>query len=105
LGEKTRIDVLLVKKGLLETREKAKTTIMAGMVYVDNQKVDKPGTLVNEDLNIEVRGDVLPYVSRGGLKLEKALKSFHISLQGKKAMDIGASTGGFTDCMLQNGAS
>jgi len=105
LGEKTRIDVLLVKKGLLETREKAKTTIMAGMVYVDNQKVDKPGTLVDEDLNIEVRGDVLPYVSRGGLKLEKALKSFHISLQGKKAMDIGASTGGFTDCMLQNGAS
>jgi len=97
--------MLLVKKGLVESREKAKTTIMEGKVYVDQQKVDKPGTFIDEDLPVEIRGDLLPYVSRGGLKLEKAIKAFHIDLKEKKAMDIGASTGGFTDCMLQNGVS
>ncbi len=101
---KERLDVLLVKRKLAPSREKAKAFIMAGDVYVDNQKEDKPGTTFSDTVSIEVRGKGLRYVSRGGLKLEKAMKSFRISLEGLVCMDIGASTGGFTDCMLQNGA-
>ena len=102
---KERLDVLLVKKGLAPSREKAKAVIMAGSVYVDGQKEDKAGSVFDEEsAQIEVRGHVLPYVSRGGLKLEKALKVFPITLTDKICMDIGASTGGFTDCMLQHGA-
>lgn len=103
---KERLDVLLVKKGLAPSREKAKAVIMAGSVYVDGQKEDKAGAVFDEEsAQIEVRGHALPYVSRGGLKLEKALKVFPITLTDKICMDIGASTGGFTDCMLQNGAA
>ena len=103
---KERLDVLLVKKGLAPSREKAKAVIMAGSVYVDGQKEDKAGSVFDEEsAQIEVRGHALPYVSRGGLKLEKALKVFPITLTDKICMDIGASTGGFTDCMLQNGAT
>ena len=101
---KKRLDILVFEKGLAESREKAKAVIMAGQVYVDNQKADKCGTSYDENVKIEVRGSVLPYVSRGGLKLEKAIRYFGLDLSGKTAMDIGASTGGFTDCMLQNGA-
>ena len=101
---KKRLDILVFEKGLAESREKAKAVIMAGQVYVDNQKADKCGTSYDESAEIEVRGSVLPYVSRGGLKLEKAITAFGLDLSGKTAMDIGASTGGFTDCMLQNGA-
>jgi len=102
---KQRIDVLLVEKGFFESREKAKASIMAGIVFVDEQKVDKAGEEVSIDANIEVRGNACPYVSRGGLKLHKAINEFNIELTNKVCMDIGASTGGFTDCMLQNGAS
>lgn len=101
---KERIDVLLVEKGFFESREKAKASIMAGVVFVDEQKVDKAGEEVSVDAKIEVRGNICPYVSRGGLKLEKAINSFGVNLTDKVCMDIGASTGGFTDCMLQNGA-
>lgn len=103
---KERLDVLLVRRGLAESREKAKAVIMAGCVYVNDQKEDKAGVMFDETKisNLEVRGNTLPYVSRGGLKLAKAMKQFDISLEGKVCMDIGASTGGFTDCMLQNGA-
>ena len=101
---KKRIDVLLYEKGLAPSREKARTLIMAGCVYADNQKFDKPGDTVREDAVLEVRGNTLRYVSRGGLKLEKAMQTFPITLEGKTCADIGASTGGFTDCMLQNGA-
>ena len=104
MSNKTRLDVLLVERGLQESRQKAQTTIMSGLVFVNNQRVDKPGTAVANDAEIEVRGNVLPYVSRGGLKLEKAMKSFGLTLTGMTCADIGASTGGFTDCMLQNGA-
>ncbi|NLY43563.1 MAG: TlyA family RNA methyltransferase [Clostridiaceae bacterium] len=104
MAEKKRIDVLLMERGLVESREKAKSLIMAGQVYCDNQKVDKPGTKVPQDVPLEVRGDMLRYVSRGGLKLEKAINQFKIDVKDKVAMDIGASTGGFTDCMLQKGA-
>ena len=102
---KERLDVLLVKRGLAETREKAKTTLMAGLVLVNGQKIDKAGTMVKEDAELRVLGDALPYVSRGGLKLEKAMETFDISMEGKVAADIGASTGGFTDCALQRGAA
>ncbi|MDO4266318.1 MAG: TlyA family RNA methyltransferase [Eubacteriales bacterium] len=104
--QKKRLDVLLFERGLAGSREKAKTLIMSGIVYVNGQKEDKAGSSFPDDetLLLEVRGNVLPYVSRGGLKLEKAIKSFGISLSGFTCMDIGASTGGFTDCMLQNGA-
>mgnify|MGYP000225999688 CR=1 FL=1 len=102
--KKERLDVLLVKKGLASSREKAKAYIMSGDVYVDGQKEDKAGTMFKETVKIEVRGNTLPYVSRGGLKLEKAMNNFGVSLDGKVCMDVGASTGGFTDCMLQNGA-
>ena len=101
---KTRLDTLLVTKGLAQSRERAKALIMAGQVYVDNQKCDKAGMMLPDTAVPEVRGGGLKYVSRGGLKLEKAMKEFPIVLEGKTTMDIGASTGGFTDCMLQNGA-
>lgn len=101
---KERIDILIVKKGLIESREKAKRNIMAGLVFVNNERVDKPGTKVYEDSDIYIKGKAIPYVSRGGLKLEKALKEFDVHVQDKIALDIGASTGGFTDCMLQNEA-
>lgn len=104
MTEKKRLDVLLVDLGLVESREKAKAVIMAGQVYVDHQKADKPGTSYPVTAQVELRGPLMPYVSRGGLKLEKAMQSFGLRLEGKIAMDIGASTGGFTDCMLQNGA-
>lgn len=104
MSNKTRLDVLLVEQGLQESRQKAQATIMAGIVYVNNQKVDKPGTAVPNDAHIEVRGKTLRYVSRGGLKLEKAMQTWPIVLEGKTCADIGSSTGGFTDCMLQNGA-
>ena len=102
---KERLDVLLVNRGLAPSREKAKTMIMEGNVFVDGQREDKPGTGFNTEVDIEVRGNTLKYVSRGGLKLEKAMSHFDITLEDKICMDIGASTGGFTDCMLQNGAS
>lgn len=101
---KERLDVLLVERGLYETREKAKAAVMAGLVVVAGERCDKPGTKFAEDVGITVKGEVHPYVSRGGLKLEKALKEFHIDLTDKIMMDIGASTGGFTDCALQHGA-
>ena len=101
---KVRLDVYMTEKGLAPSREKAKAMIMAGQVYIDNQKCDKAGQNVEEGVSVEVRGDTLKYVSRGGLKLEKAMAEFPITLEGKVCMDIGASTGGFTDCMLQNGA-
>jgi 23S rRNA (cytidine1920-2'-O)/16S rRNA (cytidine1409-2'-O)-methyltransferase len=101
---KERLDVLLVSRGLAESREKAKGIIMSGIVYVDNVKEDKAGSTFDTTANIEVRGNTLKYVSRGGLKLEKAMNNFGVTLQDKVAMDVGASTGGFTDCMLQNGA-
>lgn len=101
---KERIDVLLAERNLVDSREKAKRVIMAGVVYVNGQKVDKPGTQIDIDATLEVRENVLPFVSRGGLKLDKAIKLYEIDLADKVCMDIGASTGGFTDCMLQNGA-
>ena len=101
---KKRLDVLLVEQGLADSREKAKAIIMSGIVYVDNNKEDKAGTTFEETARIEVRGHTLKYVSRGGLKLEKAMNNFGVTLEGKVCMDVGASTGGFTDCMLQNGA-
>lgn len=101
---KERLDVLLVNKGLADSREKAKSIIMSGIVYVDNNKEDKAGSTFDVNANIEVRGNTLRYVSRGGLKLEKAMDNFGVTLDGKVTMDVGASTGGFTDCMLQNGA-
>ena len=101
---KKRLDMLMMDRALAPSREKAKAYIMAGDVYVDGQKEDKAGTMFPETVKIEVRGNTLPYVSRGGLKLEKAMKNFDVTLDGKVCMDVGASTGGFTDCMLQNGA-
>ena len=101
---KKRLDVLLVEKGLASSREKAKAVIMAGTVYVDGRREDKAGSSFEETLPIEVRGTALRYVSRGGLKLEKAVESFSLDLKGRKCLDVGSSTGGFTDCMLQNGA-
>ena len=104
MGKKLRLDVLLVEKGLQESRQKAQATIMSGQVFVDGQRVDKPGAPVAEDAEIEVKGG-LRYVSRGGLKLEKAMALWPVHLEDAVCMDIGASTGGFTDCMLQNGAA
>lgn len=101
---KKRLDVELVDRGLVQSRERAKVVIMEGLVYVNGQKSDKAGTPVKEDDRIEVRGETLRYVSRGGKKLEKAMQVFPVVLEGCTCMDIGASTGGFTDCMLQNGA-
>ena len=105
LAKKKRLDVMLFERGFAESREKAKTIIMSGIVYVDNQKADKPGADYAESVTIEVRGSTLKYVSRGGLKLEKAMEVFPITIDGCITMDIGASTGGFTDCMLQNNAA
>lgn len=101
---KERLDVLLVKGGFAESREKAKAIIMSGNVFVNNNREDKAGQTFDEKAIIEVRGNTLKYVSRGGLKLEKAMANFDVSIEGKICMDVGASTGGFTDCMLQNGA-
>ena len=101
---KERLDVLLVKKGLATSREKAKAIIMSGNVFVDGEREDKAGTTFPETAKIEVHGHTLPYVSRGGLKLEKALQNFDVTVEGKVCTDVGSSTGGFTDCMLQNGA-
>ncbi len=101
---KERLDLLLVERKLAPSREKAKTMIMEGNVFVDNQREDKAGSMFPTDCQIEIHGNTLKYVSRGGLKLEKAMTHFDISLKDKICMDIGASTGGFTDCMLQNGA-
>jgi len=102
--EKKRLDILLVKKGIFDSREKARSSIMAGVVYVNGVKEDRPGTKFRPDVEIQIKENINPYVSRGGLKLEKALKFFGINLEGKTAIDVGASTGGFTDCMLKNGA-
>ncbi len=104
MSNKTRLDVLLTERGLLDSRQKAQATIMSGIVFVNGQRVDKVGTAVANDALIEIRGTTLPYVSRGGLKLEKAMQTFPLTLTGKICADIGASTGGFTECMLQNGA-
>lgn len=105
MNEKMRLDLLLVERGLEETRQRAQAVIMSGVVYVDGRKADKPGMAVPAGAVVEIRGDKLPYVSRGGLKLEKAMKAFPIRLEGAVCADVGASTGGFTDCMLQNGAA
>ena len=103
--KKERLDVLLVNRGMFESRAKAQAAVMAGQVLVNEQKIDKPGTPVAPEVTIRLLGNKLPYVSRGGLKLEKALQIFPISVEGKVVADIGASTGGFTDCALQNGAA
>ena len=104
-SKKERLDILLVDKGICTSRERAKTNIMAGLIFVDGQRVDKAGEKVSVDADIVFKGEELKYVSRGGLKLEKAMNTFGIDLTNKVCMDIGASTGGFTDCMLQNHAS
>jgi len=104
LSNKERLDVLLVEKNFFDSRERAKRIIMSGKVLVDDKKIEKAGTLVNRDCEIRLLGEDIPFVSRGGLKLDKAIKKFNIELRGKITADIGASTGGFTDCMLQNGA-
>ena len=103
---KERLDIILVQDGYFDTREKAKRAIMAGIVLVDDKKIDKAGTIINLDKNpqIRIKGEKLKYVSRGGLKLEKAINIFNIDFLGKRVLDIGASTGGFTDCALQNEA-
>lgn len=101
---KERLDVLLVKRNLAASREKAKAIIMSGNVFVEGQREDKAGTTFPEEVAIEIKGHTLPYVSRGGLKLEKAIKNFDVTVDGKVCTDVGSSTGGFTDCMLQNGA-
>ena len=101
---KLRLDQYLCQNGLAQSRERAKALIMSGVVFVDEQKVDKAGEMIPEDARVEVRGHDIGYVSRGGLKLEKAMSAFPLTPSGKVCMDIGASTGGFTDCMLQNGA-
>ncbi|MCJ7836313.1 TlyA family RNA methyltransferase [Cuneatibacter sp. NSJ-177] len=101
---KERLDILVVKRNLAESREKAKALIMAGEIFVAGQREDKPGSTFEETAEIILHGNTLPYVSRGGLKLEKAMKEFGVTVSGKICMDVGASTGGFTDCMLQNGA-
>lgn len=101
---KDRLDVILTEKNIFTSREKAKASIMAGLIYVDGQRIDKPGTPVDSESEITVKEDLCPYVSRGGLKLEKALELWDFSLRDATAVDIGASTGGFTDCMLKNGA-
>lgn len=102
--KKDRLDVLLVERGLAETREKAKRIVMAGLVYSNEERLEKPGEKVDADIPLTVKGNLMPYVSRGGLKLEKALKTFDLNVKDKILLDIGSSTGGFTDCALQNGA-
>lgn len=102
---KERLDVLLVKRNLVASREKAKTTIMTGNVFVNGQREDKAGSTFSEDVSIEIRGQAMPYVSRGGFKLKKAMTEFGLALENKVCTDVGSSTGGFTDCMLQHGAA
>jgi len=104
LPKKQRLDVRLVEGGFFASREKARAAVMAGLVFVDDELVDKPGRTVNREAKVEVRGEAAPYVSRGGLKLEKAINAFHLDLSGKVVLDVGASTGGFTDCALKHGA-
>ncbi len=104
-ADKVRLDRLLVERALAKSRERAQAMIFAGQILVNGQKIDKAGTLVSRDSEIRILGEVLPYVSRGGLKLEKALQEFRVSVEGKTAMDVGASTGGFTDCLLQHGCA
>ncbi|MFZ3588432.1 TlyA family RNA methyltransferase [Bacillus sp. DJP31] len=104
MSKKERIDVLLVERGLIETREKAKRAIMAGLVYTNEMRLDKPGEKVDSEIPLIIKGKQMPFVSRGGLKLEKALKDFDVTVDQKIMIDIGSSTGGFTDCALQNGA-
>ncbi len=103
--KKVRLDLLLHERGLTESRERARTTIMSGLVFVNGQRIDKPGTVVDPDAQIEIHGDALPFVSRGGFKLDKALKVFPVDPSGKICIDCGASTGGFTDVLLQHGAA
>ncbi|MDL4841599.1 TlyA family RNA methyltransferase [Aquibacillus rhizosphaerae] len=103
MSKKTRLDILLVERDLIETREKAKRSIMAGLVFSDQVRLDKPGMKVDDDIPLTVKGKLIPYVGRGGLKLEKALKLFKLDITGKTMIDVGSSTGGFTDCALQNG--
>lgn len=103
-GKKERLDILLVEKGIFTSRERAKTSIMAGKIFVDGIRIDKAGEKVSVDADVVFKGQEIPYVSRGGLKLEKAIKEFDVNLENTICMDIGASTGGFTDCMLQNNA-
>lgn len=105
MSEKERLDMLLVEQGFFESRERARAAIMAGTIYVDGQKADKPGTRYAVTAVVEDRGTKMPFVSRGGYKLDKAVQVFHLELKGKTCLDIGASTGGFTDVLLQNGAS
>lgn len=105
MSDKIRLDTAIFERGLTESREKARTSVMAGIVYVNNQKADKPGMQIKSSDVIEVRGKALKYVSRGGLKLEKAVENFKLDLKGMVCADVGSSTGGFTDCMLQNGAA
>ena len=102
--EKKRVDVLLVEQGFFDSRERAKRAIMAGLVHDEHDRLDKPGTKIPADTQLFVKGEIMPYVSRGGLKLEKAIKVFQLQLQDKIMVDIGSSSGGFTDCALQNGA-
>lgn len=102
---KERIDTLVVQKGLFDSREKAKRAIMAGLVLADDEVVDKPGAKISDEAALRLKGKQMPYVSRGGLKLEKAIQSFQLELKDAVVLDVGASTGGFTDCALQNGAS
>lgn len=104
-SKKERIDKLLLEKGLVESREKAKALIMAGQIIVDDKRIDKAGEMVPIEGDVRIRGEIMPYVSRGGLKLEEALRHFNINVSAKVAIDVGASTGGFTDCLLQNGAA
>ena len=101
---KDRLDVILTNRNMFPSREKAKASIMAGLIYVDGQMIDKPGTSIDVESDITIKENLCPYVSRGGLKLEKALDLYDFTLENTKCVDIGASTGGFTDCMLQNGA-
>ena len=103
--KKVRLDQLIFDRGYTESRERAKTTIMSGLVFVNGQRLDKPGTAVDPEAAIEVRGEALPFVSRGGFKLDKALKVFPVDTQDKHCIDCGASTGGFTDVLLQHGAA
>ncbi len=103
--KKQRVDVLLVQQGLVDSREKARRLIMAGQVFSGDQRMDKAGTKIDADTELKIKGSLLPYVSRGGLKLAKALQEFSVEVNGKVALDIGASTGGFTDCLLQHGAA
>lgn len=105
VGTKKRLDQLLVEREIFPSRTRAQAAIMAGQVFANGQKIDKAGTKIDEDGSIEVRGEILPYVSRGGIKLEKALKEFKVKVKDKICIDVGASTGGFTDCLLQHGAT